>query len=84
MNGYASNIDDHTLQISASKFGCVDPDGLYTGELKDVKETAFDFNTEKRIGDSIHLEDEQLIIARGYDHHMYLIQRKIKYVYIVH
>lgn len=25
-------------------------------------------NTEKRIGDSIHLEDEQLIIARGYDH----------------
>ena len=68
LNGYASNIDDHTLRISASKFGCVDPDGLYTGELRDVKETAFDFNTEKRIGDSIHLEDEQLIIARGYDH----------------
>ena len=68
LNGHASNIDDHTLQISASKFGCVDPDGLYTGELKDVKETAFDFNTEKRIGDFIHSEDEQLIIARGYDH----------------
>lgn len=68
LNGYASNIDDHTLRILASKFGCVDPDGLYTGELKDVKETAFDFNTEKRIGDFIHSEDEQLIIARGYDH----------------
>ena len=34
LNGYASNIDDHTLQISASKFGCVDLDGLYTGQLK--------------------------------------------------
>ena len=68
LNGHASNIDDHTLRILASKFGCVDPDGLYTGELKDVKETAFDFNTEKRIGDFIHSEDEQLIIARGYDH----------------
>lgn len=68
LNGYASNIDDHTLRISASKFGCVDPDGLYTGELRDVKDTAFDFNTEKRIGDFIHSEDEQLIIARGYDH----------------
>ena len=55
-------------EFQHSKFGCVDPDGLYTGELRDVKETAFDFNTEKRIGDSIHLEDEQLIIARGYDH----------------
>ena len=30
--------------------------------------TYFDFNTEKRIGDSIHAEDEQLISARGYDH----------------
>lgn len=49
LNGYASNIDDHTLRISASKFGCVDLDGLYTGELRDVKETAFDFNTEKEL-----------------------------------
>ena len=68
LNGHASSVHNHVLKLNADEVGCVDGDGLYTGELKDVKETAFDFNTEKRIGDFIHSEDEQLIIARGYDH----------------
>ena len=68
LNGHASGVHNHVLKLSADEVGCVDDDGLYTGELRDVKETAFDFNTEKRIGDFSHSEDEQLIIARGYDH----------------
>ncbi len=68
LNGYASNIDEHMLKIEASKFGCVDENGLFTGEYRDVDESAFDFRKENKIGNLIHSKDEQLIIAKGYDH----------------
>ncbi len=68
LNGYASNIDEHVLKIEASKFGCVDENGLFTGELRDVENSAFDFRKETKIKDLIHLDDEQLIVAKGYDH----------------
>lgn len=68
LNGYASNIDEHTLKIEASKFGCVDENGLFTGECRDVDGSAFDFRKENKIGNLIHSKDEQFILAKGYDH----------------
>ncbi len=68
LNGFASNIDDHMLKISSSKFGCVDEDGLFTGQLRNVEYSPFDFRKETRIGNQIHSKDEQLSIAKGYDH----------------
>ena len=38
LSGHKENIYQHTLQIHASQFACVDSDGLTTGELKDVAE----------------------------------------------
>ena len=68
LNGFSTNVDSHTLKISSSKFGCVDENGLFTGQCRDVEGSAFDFRKETRIKDMIHSKDEQLIIAKGYDH----------------
>lgn len=68
LNGHASSIDDHVLKVNADKIGCVDPDGLYTGEQLSVEGTPFDFREEKKIGDVIHMDHLQLKTARGYDH----------------
>lgn len=68
LNGCASNIDDHTLKIDSSYFGCVDTDGLFTGKFRSVDQSAFDFRKETKIGNQIHSMDEQLEIAKGYDH----------------
>lgn len=68
LSGMPSNIDTHFLQIHADKMGCVNADGLATGEIKDVKGTPFDFNDMKQIKEQIYVEDEQIRLARGYDH----------------
>ena len=36
LNGHASSVHNHVLKLNADKVGCVDGDGLYTGELLDV------------------------------------------------
>lgn len=68
LNGHASSVHNHVLKLSADEVGCVDDDGLYTGELLDVTNTPFDFRSEKLIGDCIKDNHPQLITARGYDH----------------
>ncbi|MCF0107081.1 MAG: galactose mutarotase [Holdemanella sp.] len=68
LSGKPSNIDAHYMQIQADKMGCVDPDGLATGELVDVTGTPFDFREMKCIKDQIYTENEQITLARGYDH----------------
>lgn len=68
LSGGPCNIDQHLLKVSASQIACVNNDGLTTGNIKDVTNTPFDFREEKYIGDQINQEDEQLKIAKGYDH----------------
>ena len=68
LNGHASSVHNHVLKLNADEVGCVDGDGLYTGELLDVTNTPFDFRSEKVIGDCIKDNHPQLITARGYDH----------------
>ncbi len=68
LNGKPSNIDGHTLQIFADQYGQVDADGLFTGKIVNVENTAFDYREERRIGEQIHGQDEQLICAKGIDH----------------
>ena len=50
---HASSVHNHVLKLNADEVGCVDGDGLYTGELLDVANTPFDFRSEKVIGDCI-------------------------------
>ena len=68
LSGKPTNIDTHYLQIHADFMGCVDADGLVTGELVDVTGTPFDFREQKQIKDQIYMENEQIRLAKGYDH----------------
>ena len=68
LSGHKENIYQHTLQIHASQFACVDSDGLTTGELKDVEGTPFDFRQSALIGERVEQDDEQLKIGKGFDH----------------
>ena len=76
LSGKAKNVEDHYLRIDASKYGCVDENGLFNGEIKDVENTAFDYRKEALISDKINGEDEQLLIAKGLDHHFFFDKSK--------
>ena len=39
-----------------------------TGEIRNVKNTPFDFSEMKKIGLEIETQNNQLIIGKGYDH----------------
>lgn len=61
-------VTEHSLQINADYIGCVDDTCLATGELLPVKDTPFDFNKMKKIGQDIEEDHIQLKNAFGYDH----------------
>jgi aldose 1-epimerase len=62
------DILSQTLQLNASKFTPVDATLIPTGELRDVRDTPFDFRRPVAIGERINEADEQLKLGRGYDH----------------
>ena len=68
----ADTINDHVLQINASKFTPVDEGLITTGELRDVAGTPFDFREPKVIGKHLEADDEQLKFGLGYDHNWVL------------
>jgi aldose 1-epimerase len=70
------NILDEILQINASKFTPVDSTLIPTGELRDVKNTPFDFTRPMVIGAGIDDPDEQVQIGKGYDHNWVLDKSK--------
>ena len=60
------------LRIDADSFTPIDEDSIPTGEIRSVKETAFDFSESKTIGKDIFTFDEQIEMCRGYDHNFCL------------
>jgi len=69
------DILSQILQLNASKFTPVDAGLIPTGELRDVKNTPFDFTHPMAIGERINGADEQLKLGRGYDHN-WVLDRK--------
>lgn len=61
-------IEDHVLQMHASRYLPTDATAIPTGELAPVAGTPFDFTTPRRIGDRIDADDPQIRIGGGYDH----------------
>lgn len=61
-------IEDHTLQLNASRFLPTDSTAIPTGELELVAGTPMDFTTEHAIGERINDDYEHLKIGKGYDH----------------
>lgn len=66
------DVLDHVLHIRATRYLPVNEYLIPTGELADVAATPFDFTSPKAIGRDIGQSDEQLAIARGYDHNYVL------------
>lgn len=68
----SSDVLEHEMQMNASHYTPIDADSIPIGELRPVEGTAFDFNTPCTIGKRIGDSDEQLILAKGYDHNFCL------------
>lgn len=66
------DILDHELILNADKFTPVDKGLIPTGKLESVKGTPFDFTSLHKIGERVEEDNEQLKIARGYDHNWVL------------
>ncbi len=64
----SGNIEQHKLQINASRYTPIYPRLIPTGELASVADTPFDFREIKEIGKDIEAENEQLKYGQGYDH----------------
>jgi len=67
LNG-KGDILGHELTIYASRYLPILTDSIPTGEIRFVKDTAFDFSTSKVIGLDIDRAEEQLANGAGYDH----------------
>lgn len=62
------NILDENLIVSADKIATIRQDSALSGELINVKDTPFNFNSSKAIGKDIQGEHEQIGLGNGYDH----------------
>lgn len=64
----AGKIYEHKLQLKASCYTPVVAGAIPTGEILSVKDTPFDFLTEKKVGEEIGASHPQLELVGGYDH----------------
>jgi aldose 1-epimerase len=71
----SGTIDDHQLQIPASRYTPVDETQIPTGVLAPVQGTPFDFRDFHAIGERLRENDPQLVIGKGYDHNWVLDRR---------
>lgn len=65
----ATGALDHRLTLHAGLYTPVDATLIPTGERRRVAGTPFDFRQSHAIADRMGDDDDQLRIARGYDHH---------------
>jgi len=66
------DILGHEVLLNADFFTPVDSGLIPTGEVRNVKNTPFDFTTPHAIGDRINDDDEQLRYGKGFDHNWVL------------
>lgn len=66
------DILGHQLLLKADRFTPVGQTLIPTGELKEVKDTPFDFTKATAIGARINNDDQQLKFGKGYDHNWVL------------
>jgi aldose 1-epimerase len=69
------DILQHQITLHASRFTPVDSGLIPTGELREVRNTPFDFLKPFAIGARIDQDDEQLKFGKGYDHN-WVLDRK--------
>lgn len=72
LNGDGGTINNHTLQLNASRFTPVDSTLIPTGKLEAVAGTPLDFTKPEKIGSRIDVKNQQLEYGKGYDHNFVL------------
>ncbi len=68
----SGDVLEQTMWIDADAITATDAASIPTGELRDIRGTAMDFNTPKKIGKEIGADYDQLKMANGYDHNYVL------------
>jgi aldose 1-epimerase len=68
------DVLDHVLRLDAAFFTPINDRRMPTGEIRPVAGTPLDFRTPQRLGSRIAGGDEQIQLARGYDHNYVLSQ----------
>ncbi|MEV4348556.1 aldose epimerase family protein [Actinoplanes sp. NPDC049596] len=72
-------IDDHKLQLNASRYTPVDSTLIPTGKLDTVAGTPMDFRKATAIGARNRSDFQQIVYGRGYDHNWVLDRRDTSY-----
>lgn len=67
LDGDFESVLEHKVMIDADFVTPVDDELVPHGEKRNIKNTTFDFTTEKAIGKDINADEHMLKIARGYD-----------------
>lgn len=65
-------IDDHILTLNAEGYTPTDANQIPTGEIVSVAGTPFDFRRPKTIGPGQRSANQQIRMAKGYDHNFVL------------
>ncbi len=68
-------VFDHRLWIDAQQFVPIQENGCPVGLLAGVDGTAFDFRTEKSVGQDIGANETQILRGSGFDH-PFLLEKK--------
>jgi aldose 1-epimerase len=68
----SGDVYGQLLQINADAYTPTHETLIPTGEISPVEGTPFDFRASKPIGRDIREDDEQLVLAHGYDHNWVL------------
>lgn len=73
LNGAGNgDILAHRLRLDAPSFTPVNEALIPTGEIQSVGGTPLDFTSSQLVGERIEADDEQLVLANGYDHNWVL------------
>ena len=64
----SGTVENHELQVAASRYLEISPELVPTGRLSDVHGTPFDFTSPRPLGSLLRAADEQIVRAQGYDH----------------
>jgi len=68
----SGGVEDHLVQLDASRYTPVGPTHIPTGAIEPVADTPLDFRTFRAIGERLRDGFEQLARAGGYDHNWVL------------
>lgn len=78
LNGDGETINNHTLQLNASRYTPVDSTLIPTGKIEPVAGTPLDFTKPEKIGSRVEDKNQQMIYGKGYDHNFVLDASKEK------